>query len=47
MIGNLILIENLSLKKSILNIESLTNGIYFIEVELNNGSVLNKKIILN
>ena len=46
MIGNLILIENLSLKKSILNIESLTNGIYFIEVELNNGSILNKKIIL-
>tara|TARA_X000000950_G_scaffold49431_1_gene57842 strand:- start:4264 stop:5406 length:1143 start_codon:yes stop_codon:yes gene_type:complete len=46
MIGNLVLIENLSLKKSILNIESLTNGIYFIEVELNNGSVINKKIIL-
>ena len=46
MIGNLVLIENLSLKKSILNIESLTSGIYFIEVELNNGSVINKKIIL-
>ena len=42
-IGDLILIKNLYLNKSILNIESLTSGIYFIEVELNNGSVLNKK----
>ena len=45
-IGDLILIKNLYLNKSILNIESLTSGIYFIEVELNNGSVLNKKIVL-
>ena len=45
-IGDLILIKNLYFNKSILNIESLTSGIYFIEVELNNGSVLNKKIVL-
>ena len=42
-IGDLILIKNLYLNKSILNIESLTSGIYFIEVELNNGSGLNKR----
>ena len=45
MIGNLVMVKNIANNQSVLNIESLTNGVYFIELNLNNGSTLNSKII--
>ena len=45
MIGNLVMVRNIANNQSVLNIESLTNGVYFIELNLNNGSTLNSKII--
>ena len=45
MIGNLVMVKNIANNQSVLNIESLTNGVYFIEFNLNNGSTLNSKII--
>jgi hypothetical protein len=45
MIGNLVMIKNISNTQSILNIEHLTNGVYFMELNLDNGSLINSKFI--
>ena len=45
MIGNLVMVKNISNNQSTLNIENLTNGVYLIELKLNNGSILNSKFI--
>ena len=45
MIGNLVMVKNLSNNQSTLNIENLTNGVYFMELKLSNGSLLNSKFI--
>ena len=45
MIGNLVLVRNISNTQSTLNIENLTNGIYFMELNLSNGSIINSKFI--
>jgi hypothetical protein len=45
MIGNLVMVKNLSNNQSTLNIENLTNGVYFMELKLSNGSILNSKFI--
>ena len=45
MIGNLVMVKNLSNNQSTLNIENLTNGVYFMELNLSNGSILNSKFI--
>ena len=45
MIGNLVMVKNISNNQSILNIENLTNGVYFMELNLNNGSILNSKFV--
>ena len=43
--GNLVMVKNISNNQSTLKIENLTNGIYFIEINLNNGSILNSKFV--
>ena len=45
MIGNIVLIKNISNNQSILNIENLIDGVYLIEIKLSNGSTLNSKFI--
>ena len=45
MIGNLVMVKNISNNQSTLNIENLTNGVYFMELTLSNGSILNSKFI--
>jgi hypothetical protein len=45
MIGNLVMVKNIANKQSTLNIENLTNGVYFMEFNLSNGSILNSKFI--
>ena len=45
MIGNLVMVKNLANNQSVLNIENLTNGVYFMELNLINGSILNSKFI--
>jgi len=45
MIGNLVMVKNIYNSQSILNIENLTNGVYFIQLNLNDGSSLNSKFI--
>ena len=39
------MVKNISNNQSTLKIENLTNGIYFIEINLNNGSILNSKFV--
>ena len=45
MIGNLVMVRNISNTQTTLDIEKLTNGIYFIELNFDNGSIINSKII--
>ena len=45
MIGNLVMVRNISSNQAILNIETLTNGVYFLELNSYDGSVLNTKFI--
>ena len=45
MIGNLVMVKNIYNSQSILEIENLTNGVYFIQLNLNDGSLLNSKFI--
>ena len=45
MIGNLVMVRNISSNQAILNIETLTNGVYFLEVISYDGSVINTKFI--
>ena len=45
MIGNLVMVRNISNTQSTLNIEHLTNGVYFMELNFDNGSIINSKII--
>ena len=45
MIGNLVMVRNISNTQSTLNIEHLTNGIYFMELNFDNGSFTNSKFI--
>ena len=45
MIGNLVMVKNIYNSQSILNIENLNNGVYFIQLNLNDGSSLNSKFI--
>ena len=45
MIGNLVMVKNIYNSQSILEIENLTNGVYFIQLNLNDGSSLNSKFI--
>ena len=45
MIGNLVMVKNIANNQSTLNIENLTNGVYFMELNLSNGSILNSKFI--
>ena len=45
MIGNLVMVRNISSNQAILNIESLTNGVYFLELNSYDGSVINTKFI--
>tara|TARA_Y200000002_G_scaffold382715_1_gene400929 strand:- start:2831 stop:3973 length:1143 start_codon:yes stop_codon:yes gene_type:complete len=45
MIGNLVMVRNISSNQAILNIETLTNGVYFLELNSYNGSVINIKFI--
>ncbi|MEK9620076.1 MAG: T9SS type A sorting domain-containing protein [Flavobacteriales bacterium] len=45
MIGNLVMVKNIANNQTTMNIENLTNGVYFMELNLNNGSILNSKFI--
>ena len=46
MIGNLVMVKNISNNQANLNIENLTNGVYFMELNLeSDGSILNSKFI--
>ena len=45
MIGNLVMVRNISSNQAILNIETLTNGVYFLELNSYDGSVINTKFI--
>ena len=45
MIGNLVTVRNISNTQSTLNIEHLTNGVYFMEFNFENGSLKNSKFI--
>jgi hypothetical protein len=45
MIGNLVMVKNIANNQTTLNIENLTNGVYFMELNLSNGSILNSKFI--
>jgi len=45
MIGNLVMVKNISSNQSTLNIENLTNGVYLMEMKLSDGSKINSKII--
>jgi hypothetical protein len=45
MIGNLVVVKNIANNQATLNIENLTNGVYFMELNLSNGSILNSKFI--
>ena len=45
MIGNLVLIKTISKEKTILNIGYLNNGIYFMELNFENGTKINSKFI--
>ena len=45
MIGNLVMVRNISNTQSTLNIEHLTNGVYFMEFNFENGSLKNSKFI--
>jgi hypothetical protein len=45
MLGNLVMVRNVSSNRSILDIENLTEGIYLIEVRFENKSILNSKFI--
>jgi hypothetical protein len=45
MIGNLVMVKNIANNQATLNIENLTNGVYFMELNLSNGSILNSKFI--
>ena len=40
MIGNLVMVRNISNTQTTLDIEQLTNGIYFIELNFDNGSII-------
>ena len=40
MIGNLVMVKNIANNQSTLNIENLTNGVYFMELNLSNGCLL-------
>ena len=46
-IGNLVKIKNIYNNQSTLNIENLINGIYFMVIDLKNGSSINSKFIKN
>ena len=39
------MVRNISNTQTTLDIEKLTNGIYFIELNFDNGSIINSKII--
>ena len=45
MIGNLVMIKTISKTKSTLNTEHLNNGVYFIELNLENGTKINSRFI--
>ena len=45
MIGNLVMVKNIANNQSILDIENLTNGVYFMQLNLSDGSSLNSKFI--
>ena len=45
MIGNLVMVRNISNTQTTLDIEQLTNGVYFMELNFDNGSIINSKII--
>ena len=45
MIGNLVMVRNISNTQTTLDIEQLTNGIYFMELNFDNGSIINSKFI--
>ena len=45
MIVNLVMVKNISNNQANLNIENLTNGVYFMELNLSDGSILNSKFI--
>ena len=45
MIGNIVMIKNISNNQPILNIENLRDGVYLIEIKLSNGSILISKFI--
>ena len=45
MIGNLVMVRNISGNQATLNIENLTNGVYFLELNSLDGSVINTKFI--
>jgi hypothetical protein len=45
MIGNLVMVKDISGNQATLNIETLTNGVYFLELNSLNGSILNSKFI--
>jgi hypothetical protein len=45
MIGNLVIDDANFAGKSVLDIQNLTNGIYFVDVEFNDGSYKNTKLI--
>ena len=45
MIGNLVMVRNISGNQATLNIETLTNGVYFLELNSYDGSVINTKFV--
>ena len=47
MIGNLVMVRDISGNQATLNIENITNGVYFLELNSLDGSVINTKFIKN
>ena len=45
MIGNLVMDRNIFKNQTTLDIEYIPNGMYFVELKFDNGSIINSKFI--